>query len=218
MLRSMATPIKRQRAYSDANDDNGEPALKRVASVTDDTLGRLSRLLDLSSTTSPQDTLSRFSAIAKILLHETRLQVTSALPHHGEASSHSATSVTTEYELLEIEFYLWKADSHEDPFTHGSEEQRRSGRWYVSSSFNANCCLVHSTLLIQVLSPCSHESDRRVKFLGSQTCYRSWWLQGWDPQRLRPHIWLTVGITPGSSQLSILPSSSERHQTSSDRS
>ncbi|KAI0797396.1 hypothetical protein BC629DRAFT_1285897 [Irpex lacteus] len=126
----MATPVKRQRAYSDADDDNGEPALKRVASVTDDTLGRLSRLLDLSSTTSPQGTLSRFSAIAKTLLHETRLQVTSALPHHGEASSNSTTSVNTEYELLEIEFYLWKADSHEDPFTHGSEEQRRSGRWY----------------------------------------------------------------------------------------
>lgn len=177
----MATPTKRQRAYSDTNDDNGEPALKRVANVSDDTLGRLSRLLDLSSTTSPQDTLSRFSAIAKILLHETRLQVTSALPHHGEASSNSATSVNTEYELLEIEFYLWKAESHEDPFTHGSEDQRRSGRWYASASFNANCCLIHSTLLIQVLSPCSHEGDRRVKLFWSQTRYRSWWLQGRNP-------------------------------------
>jgi hypothetical protein len=30
-----------------------------------------------------------------------------------------------------MEFYLQKAKCHEDPFTHGSEEQKVSGRWCV---------------------------------------------------------------------------------------
>ena len=37
-----------------------------------------------------------------------------------------------EYDILEIEFYLLKEGCHEDPYTHGAEEQRSSGRWYVS--------------------------------------------------------------------------------------
>lgn len=39
------------------------------------------------------------------------------------------------FEILELEFYLWKYEIHEDPFTHGSEEQKRSGKWYISSLF-----------------------------------------------------------------------------------
>lgn len=41
------------------------------------------------------------------------------------------STVAEEYEILEIEFYLFKAGFHEDAFTHGNEEQRIPGQWYV---------------------------------------------------------------------------------------
>ncbi|TEB32158.1 hypothetical protein FA13DRAFT_1731905 [Coprinellus micaceus] len=37
---------------------------------------------------------------------------------------------TTKVEFMEVEFYLQKEGFHEDPFTHGSEEQKVAGRWY----------------------------------------------------------------------------------------
>ena len=51
-----------------------------------------------------------------MLLHEKYLTV-------------SAQGVKTSYELLEIEFYMQYEGIHEDPFTHGSEEQKHSGQW-----------------------------------------------------------------------------------------
>ncbi|TFY80571.1 hypothetical protein EWM64_g3439 [Hericium alpestre] len=35
-----------------------------------------------------------------------------------------------EYSILEVEFYLLRGDCHNDPYTHGNEEQRVSGQWY----------------------------------------------------------------------------------------
>lgn len=76
----------------------------------------LFRLLDFSATTSHADIDSRLRQIASVLLHD----------YHLVCSS--ANSQCT-FEVLEIEFYLIKPPFHEDPFAHGSEDQKRSGRW-----------------------------------------------------------------------------------------
>ena len=91
-------------------------------------------LLDLTSLSTPssQATLheavsTRFSQIAKALLGS----------HHLCLSSPSHTQPIL-YDILELEFYLNLSRSgadgslytHSDPFTHASEEQRVSGRWY----------------------------------------------------------------------------------------
>ena len=41
----------------------------------------------------------------------------------------SDTGSVVIYEFMEVEFYLLKSPSHMDPFTHGEDEQRYSGRW-----------------------------------------------------------------------------------------
>ena len=41
----------------------------------------------------------------------------------------AADALKVDYEIIELEFYLQKSGLHEDPFTHGSDEQRQSGRW-----------------------------------------------------------------------------------------
>ncbi|EKM60155.1 uncharacterized protein PHACADRAFT_206334 [Phanerochaete carnosa HHB-10118-sp] len=82
-----------------------------------DILSRLKCLLDLSSLTEHADLSVRFMDIAEILLNGVLLRLT-------------ANSATTDFEILELEFYLFKSGCHEDPFTHGTEEQRQSGKWY----------------------------------------------------------------------------------------
>ena len=76
----------------------------------------LPELLDFASVSSPADISLRFQQIASALLHDFCIVLTSL-------------DIQTEYEILEIEFYLQKSGCHEDPFTHGSEEQEQSGRW-----------------------------------------------------------------------------------------
>ena len=125
--------LKRQRSNSDSDSNiNDAPSAKRVTTDRDVTLHRLSSLLDFTSVNDPKDILAQFSAIANILFHEARLRVISE--QTSNTSKKATSTVTADYELLEAEFYLWKQGSHEDPFTHGSEEQRRSGRWYVTST------------------------------------------------------------------------------------
>ena len=51
---------------------------------------------------------------------------------HTESGLHTIHN----FAILELEFYLYKTGCHEDPFTHGTEEQRLSGRWYVFLSFS----------------------------------------------------------------------------------
>ncbi|KAF9477837.1 hypothetical protein BDN70DRAFT_861153 [Pholiota conissans] len=75
-------------------------------------------LLDFSLVDTEAEISSRFDRISKDLLHEFRLVV------------RRENAPDMELEILEAEFYLQIAEIHEDPFTHGSEEQRVSGRWY----------------------------------------------------------------------------------------
>jgi hypothetical protein len=39
----------------------------------------------------------------------------------------------TQFRITELEFY-YKCESHNDPFTHGHEQQRKSGKWYFHGS------------------------------------------------------------------------------------
>lgn len=77
----------------------------------------INSLLDLTSLCSQDDISARFDSISSALLSNYYLSVI-----HGSSQ--------TDYEILELEFYLQKSGCHEDPFTHGSAEQERSGQWY----------------------------------------------------------------------------------------
>ena len=76
----------------------------------------LAPLLDFSTLTSAEKISGRFAVIAQELLCNTILSVV----HNG---------TRTDLDILELEFYLHKLNCHEDPFTHGSVEQERSGQW-----------------------------------------------------------------------------------------
>ena len=89
------------------------------------TLTGLKDLLDLSCLTAQEDIRARFSAIAEVLLNDVVLRL---------ESRGSDAGTSTDYEILELEFYLYKSGCHEDPFTHGTEEQRDSGKWYAFES------------------------------------------------------------------------------------
>ncbi|KAI5999788.1 hypothetical protein F5J12DRAFT_846664 [Pisolithus orientalis] len=77
----------------------------------------LASLLDLSALTTREDISSRFGAIA----HELLCNYVLTIVRNG---------VYSNCEILEVEFYLQKSGCHEDPFTHGSFEQEKSGQWY----------------------------------------------------------------------------------------
>lgn len=87
---------------------------------------KLSSLLDCTSLTTHAETAARFDTIANEILHRYHLRI--AVPKADGAI------VYTDYEVIELEFYLYMTQYHEDPFTHGSDEQKRSGQWYVSYS------------------------------------------------------------------------------------
>ncbi|KAF9235230.1 hypothetical protein BU15DRAFT_89648 [Melanogaster broomeanus] len=77
----------------------------------------IASLLDFSGLTSAEDISTRFEALAQELLCNSTLSVV-------------RNGIHTDLEILELEFYLQKSGCHEDPFTHGSVEQERSGQWY----------------------------------------------------------------------------------------
>ncbi|KIJ13363.1 hypothetical protein PAXINDRAFT_181369 [Paxillus involutus ATCC 200175] len=81
----------------------------------------ITSLLDFSGLTTPEDISSRFEAVAQELLCNSTLAVV-------------RNGTRTDLEILELEFYLQKAGCHEDPFTHGSVEQERTGQWYFHRS------------------------------------------------------------------------------------
>ena len=95
-----------------------DPDLSSQSAHTADTL--LS-LLDFTSLTTHDGISARFDAIAEEILRHFLLRI--ACPRAGGAIDY------TDYEVLELEFYLHMPGVHEDPFTHGSDEQRQSGRW-----------------------------------------------------------------------------------------
>ncbi|KAF8998859.1 hypothetical protein BDQ17DRAFT_1361695 [Cyathus striatus] len=75
----------------------------------------LQDLLDCTTLTQP-NYISRFNDISRSLLH-----------HHQIVLKCGDTE--TRYQILELEVYF-RNEGHEDPFTHGSEEQKVSGTWY----------------------------------------------------------------------------------------
>jgi hypothetical protein len=76
----------------------------------------INSLLDLTSLYSQDGISARFDSISGALLSEYYLSVIRG-------------SSQTDYEILELEFYLQTSGCHEDLFTHGSAEQERSGQW-----------------------------------------------------------------------------------------
>ncbi|KAG8940357.1 hypothetical protein FRC04_005412 [Tulasnella sp. 424] len=99
----------------DAASASKDPA--KSAPSTSQPKAPLETLLDLSEVDNEQ-LQARFDEIAAALIHHSRLQVV-----NGDK--------ITKYQVLEAEFYLRDSVRHWDPFTHGEEEQRLSGRWYV---------------------------------------------------------------------------------------
>lgn len=92
-------------------------------------------LLDFTEVTTEEEIGSRFDEISRMLLHELRIMV------------RRENKEDLELEVLEAEFYLQIGGCHEDPFTHGSEEQKISGRWWVSQ-FNYQCGFYVSIILL----------------------------------------------------------------------
>ncbi|KAG1735483.1 hypothetical protein EDD22DRAFT_829839 [Suillus occidentalis] len=88
------------------------PALRRRDAHGD----TINSLLDRTALYSQGDISARFDSISNALLS-------------GYYVSVIHDSSQTDYEILECEFYLQKSGCHEDPFTHGSAEQERSGQW-----------------------------------------------------------------------------------------
>ncbi|KAG5642966.1 hypothetical protein DXG03_001814 [Asterophora parasitica] len=76
----------------------------------------LQHALDFTALDSHSSISERFDLVGSTILHDFELVV-------------RVDEVETAFEILELEFYLWKDGCHEDPFTHGNEEQRVSGRW-----------------------------------------------------------------------------------------
>ncbi|KAH9833874.1 uncharacterized protein C8Q71DRAFT_860141 [Rhodofomes roseus] len=74
-------------------------------------------MLDFSQSSSMEETEEIFTEIAHSLLKDHRLSV-------------RTEDSTTEYDFMEVEFYLYRPGCHEDPFTHRSHEQQQAGQWY----------------------------------------------------------------------------------------
>jgi hypothetical protein len=112
----METNGKRRRE-SDHSQERPQKSVKGDADA-DHPDTQLACLLDLTPLTTLLDISSRFDQIADALFFDFQLSL-------------GCGNVQTEFEILELEFYLKNPGCHEDPFTHGSEEQKQSGRWSV---------------------------------------------------------------------------------------
>lgn len=73
--------------------------------------------LDCTDITTEEEIAARLNSISNALLHDFQLVV-----RRENASD-------MQLEILEAELYLQIGECHEDPFTHGSEEQKVSGGW-----------------------------------------------------------------------------------------
>lgn len=111
--------MRRTRSASPDEDDAERPykQVKMITSVPTQTEPELKSLLDLSNIEA-HGFEPRFRQIAETLIHRSRLEVT-------------ANEEVQTYQVMELEFYLLDPNLHWDPFTHGEEEQKVSGRWYV---------------------------------------------------------------------------------------
>jgi hypothetical protein len=113
-------------ASSSANGKPTSPTL--LANGLENTLAGLldvsSLLLDAGNGISHVALHERFAQIASLLLEDCQLCISSQPAGDGGDVS------VAKFELLEVEFYL-RGPGHLDPFAHGTEEQRVSGKWYV---------------------------------------------------------------------------------------
>lgn len=114
-LPASCEPPSLKRPHQDQTESAAPPV-----TITPST--QLLQLLDFSSLQNVADIAVRFDQISHALIHDFRLVVGRG---HGEGNH----KIETEMQILEMEFYLWKEGFHEDPFTHGSEEQKTSGKW-----------------------------------------------------------------------------------------
>ena len=119
LLFHFSTSGKRRRESSNDDDDDAEKT-KKATKADQDAQPEIGSLLDLTSLTTADEISRRFDEIADALFFRYRLCLDS-----GDGVP------PTDFDLLEFEFYLKKPGCHEDPFTHGSEEQKQSGRWFV---------------------------------------------------------------------------------------
>jgi hypothetical protein len=117
---STVTNSKRERDVE--HNDHDDSPNKKNPKISDPTSIDLPELLDLTSLTTVRDIQHRFDRVAQVLLHDFFIVTTTNDPATN-------TDKTECYEILELEFYLQKPDCHDDPFTHGSEEQKQSGQW-----------------------------------------------------------------------------------------
>ena len=81
-------------------------------------LDEFQALLDFSLVDTEEEIAKRLDVISQTLLHGFRL-----------VARHQESAKEVEFQVMEAEFYLQIDGLHEDPFTHGSEEQKFSGRW-----------------------------------------------------------------------------------------
>lgn len=101
---------------------NGDKRVDRSLSSTcpqpneNHTHDDIDSLLDFTSSCSQDEISARFDSISNSLLSKYYLSIV-----------HDSSQ--TDYEVLELEFYLQKSGCHEDPFTHGNADQERSGQW-----------------------------------------------------------------------------------------
>ncbi|KAG6877283.1 hypothetical protein C0993_008877 [Termitomyces sp. T159_Od127] len=117
-----ASPVKRKEVqYEDASASQKK---RRLDTQEQDVELALLQNLDFSTLHSTSAISDRFDHVGRSLLYDFYLVVKSG---HEE----------TVFEILELEFYLRKDGCHEDPFTHGSEEQRVYGKWWVDNRLAA---------------------------------------------------------------------------------
>ena len=98
----------KQQPSSEPSSDNTGPHLS---------LKEFALLLDFSAVRTEEEISGRFKQISRALLYDIRLV------------ARKSDGKETEFVVLEAEFYLQIEGLYEDPFTHGSEEQKVSGRW-----------------------------------------------------------------------------------------
>ena len=152
---------------SDAADDRpvDPPSAVHLLSLRD--------LLDFTSLDDEVAITNRFDMIARVLMHEHQLVV------HCEGAE-------TAFEIQEMEFYLQKDECYEDPFTHGSEEQKVSGRWYVPS-FIIFCQYTDENIMKRYFHRAPRRSNDASRSSASLTAYRGGTRKGLD---------LTIGGLP----------------------
>jgi hypothetical protein len=152
---------------------NRKKQLKSSSSPPPVSLDDLCQLVDFSSLTSVADIDLRFDQLARALLHEYRIVL---LTHQGK---------TTEFEILELEFYLHHPGKHEDPFTHNSQGQSRPLQWYASPTlsliFHAISSLSHTPFPSQKKKALPPRAPSPEPHITRKTT----WVSRWDQERSR---------------------------------